>query len=63
MGTYYTNIIEFFNSYHSNCSTMYSWNNFSLLSFNTNIGVGLGLALSPILSAIYLALIIKTVMT
>jgi len=55
-----TNIIGFFNSYYSDCSTIYSWNNFSSLSFNTNIGVNQGLALSSILSAIYLALIIKT---
>ena len=37
-----------------------SWNNFSLPAFNTNVGVGQGLALSPILSAIYLAPVIKT---
>ena len=41
-------------------STIYSWNNFSFPSFNTNIRVGQGSAFSPILSAIYLALIIKT---
>jgi len=38
---------------------MYSWNNFSLLSFNTNIGMGQGSALLPILSTIYLAPIIN----
>ena len=54
-----TNVIGFFNSYHFNCSTMYSWNNFSLLSFNTNIGMGQGSALLPILSTIYLAPIIN----
>jgi len=31
-----------------------------LPAFNTNVGVGQGLALSPILSAIYLAPVIKT---
>jgi len=36
------------------------WNNFFFALFSTNVGVGQGLALSPILSAIYLALIIKT---
>jgi len=55
-----TNVIGFFDSYHSGCSTTYSWNNFSSQTFNTNVGVGQGLALSSILSAIYLALIIKT---
>jgi len=53
-----TNIVGFFNSYHSNQSTTYTWNNFSSLAFNTNVGVGQDSALSPILSAIYLALII-----
>ena len=55
-----TNIIGFFNSYYSNCSTTYTWNNFSSLAFNINVGVGQGSALSPILSAIYLTSIIKT---
>ena len=54
-----TNVVGFFNSYHSNRSTTYTWNNFSSPAFNTNIGVGQGLALSPILSAIYLAPVIK----
>jgi len=36
------------------------WNNFSFPSFNTNVGVGQGSALSPIISVIYLAPIIKT---
>jgi len=51
---------EVFNSYHLGHSTTYSWNNFSSPSFNTNIRVCQGLALSPIFSAIYLAPIIKT---
>jgi len=54
-----TNVVGFFNSYHSNCSTTYTWNNFSSPAFNTNISVGQGSALSPILSAIYLAPVIK----
>jgi len=54
-----TNIRGFFDSYHSDQSTTYSWNNFSSPPFNTNVGVGQGSALSPILSAIYLAPIIK----
>ena len=48
-----TNVVGFFNSYHSNQYTIYTWNNFSLPAFNTNVGVGQGSALSPILSAIY----------
>ena len=54
-----TNIIGFFNDYHSNCSTTYTWNNFSSPAFNTSVGVGQGSALSFIFSAIYLAPIIK----
>ena len=55
-----SNVLDFFSSYHLDLFTSHSWNNFSSLSFNTNVGVGQGLALSPILSTIYLALIIKT---
>jgi len=54
-----SNIIGFFDSYHSNCSTIYTWNGFFSPSFSTNVGVGQGSALSPIISAIYLAPIIK----
>jgi len=54
------NVIHFFNSYYSNCSTSYSWNTFTFPSFNVNISVDQGSALSPILSALYLAPIIKT---
>jgi len=54
-----TNVVGFFNSYHSNRSITYTWNNFSSPTFNTNISVGQGSALSPILSAIYLAPVIK----
>ena len=55
-----TNIVWFFNSYHSNYSISYSWNSFTSPPFNINISVGQGSALSPILSALYLAPIIKT---
>ena len=50
----------FFDSHHTDHSTSYSWNQFSSLYFNVNIGVGQGSVLLPILSAIYLAPIIKT---
>ena len=55
-----TNVVGFFNSYHSNQSTTYTWNNFSLLVFNTNVRVDQGSTLFPILSALYLVPIIKT---
>jgi len=54
------NILKFFINYHSNRSTTYTWNNFISQKFATSVGVGQGSALSPILSAIYLAPIIKT---
>jgi len=55
-----TNIVQFFNSYHSNRSTSYSWNSFTSPPFNINVSVGQGSTLSSILSALYLAPIIKT---
>jgi len=55
-----TNIINFFNSYYTSRSTTYAWNSFLSPSFLLNIGVEQGSALSPILSAIYMVLIIKT---
>ena len=48
------------NSYHSSHSTTYTWNGFFSPLFSTNIRVGQGSALSPIISTIYLAPIIKT---
>jgi len=55
-----TNIVWFFNNYHSNRSTSYSWNSFTSSPFNINVSIGQGSALSPILLALYLAPIIKT---
>jgi len=55
-----TNILKFFRSYHSNRSTTYAWNNFTSQKFTTSVGISQGSALFPILSAIYLAPIIKT---
>ena len=55
-----TNVRDFFSSYHSGRSTSYLWNSFSSPPFDTNVGVGQGSALSPILFAIYLLPIIKT---
>ena len=48
-------VVKFFLNYLIGRRTQYFWNNFSSLFFNVDIGVGQGLALSPILSAIYLA--------
>jgi len=54
------NIQNFFNSYHAGRLTMYTWNGFSSSSFNTSVGVGQSSAFSPIISAIYIAPIIRT---
>ena len=48
-------IIIFFSNYLINRKTQYFWNNFTSSFFNINVGVGQGLALLPILSALYLA--------
>ena len=47
-------VVKFFSNYLVGGRTQYFWNSFSSLFFNVNIGVDQGLALSPILSAIYL---------
>jgi len=44
----------FFSHYLINRKTQYFWNNFSSPFVDVNVGVGQGLALSPILSALYL---------
>ena len=48
-------VVKFFLSYLIGRKTHYFWNSFTLPSFNVNIGVGQGSALSPILSALYLS--------
>ena len=48
-------IVKFFSSYLVNRRTQYVWNNFSSHFIDINVGVGQGLALSPILLAFYLA--------
>jgi len=48
-------ILSFFQDYLVGRKTKYFWNKFSSPSFNVNIGVGQGSALSPILSALYLS--------
>ena len=47
-------VVNFFSNYLINRKTQYFWNNFTSLFFNVNMGVGQGLVLSPILSALYL---------
>ena len=46
-------VVKFFGNYLINRKTNYLWNSFSFPIFNINVGVGQGLALSPILSALY----------
>jgi len=48
-------VVKFFLNYLVGRRTQYFWNNFSFSFFNVDVGVGQGLALYPILSAIYLA--------
>ena len=49
-----SHVIKFFSNYLIGRKTQYFWNSFSSLYFNVDIGVGQGLALSSILSALYL---------
>ena len=49
-------VIDFFSNYLINRKTNYLWNNFSSPIFNVNVGIEQGLALFPILSALYLSL-------
>ena len=48
-------ILLFFSNYLVGKKTHYSWNGFTLSFFSANIGVGQVLALSPILSALFIA--------
>ena len=48
-------VFNFFKNYLVGRKTQYCWNNFISPSFNINVGVGQGSALSPILSALYLS--------
>ena len=49
-------VVKFFLNYLINRKTKYFWNNFLSSTVDINVGVGQGLALSPILLALYLAL-------
>ena len=48
-------VSNFFGNYLIRRKTKYLWNNFSSPLCNVDVGVGQGLALSPILSALYLS--------
>jgi len=49
-------VVKFFLNYLVDRKTKYFWNNFSSSTVNVNVEVGQGLALFPILLALYLAL-------
>ena len=49
-------VASFFADYLVKRKTNYTWNDISSPSFEVNVGVGQGSALSPILSALYLSL-------
>ena len=51
-------IVLFFSNYLVDRRTNYSWNNFMSPVFDVNVGVGQNSALSPILLALYLSLLI-----
>jgi len=48
-------VSNFFKNYLVGRKTSYCWNNFISPSFDINVGIGQGFALSPILSALYLS--------
>jgi len=48
-------VSNFFKNYLVGRKTKYCWNNFIFPIFNINVGVRQGLALLPILSALYLS--------
>ena len=48
-------IVDFFSNYLVSRSTQYSWNSFLSGTCDADVGVGQGSALSPILSALYIA--------
>jgi len=48
-------VVQFFSHYLVDRKTFYFWNNFPSCLFDVNVGVGQGLALFPILSALYLS--------
>ena len=51
-------VLKFFKNYLVGQKTKYVWNSFSSSLFNVDVGVGQGLALSTILSTLYIALVL-----
>jgi len=51
-------VSRFFQNYLVGWKTQYVWNSFSSSFFNVDIGVGQGLVLSSILSALYISLVL-----
>ena len=52
-------VVDFFSDYLVGRSTQYSWNSFLSGACDADVGVGQGSALSPILSALYIAPLIR----
>jgi len=52
-------VAKFFKSYLVGRSTHYAWNSFVSPPHQADVGVGQGSALSPVLSALFIALIMK----
>jgi len=50
---------EFFQSYLTGCKTMYKWDDFMSGLFAVDIGVGQRSGLSPVLSGLYIGLVLK----
>ena len=48
-------LVSFFKSYLTGRQTRYSWNNFVSPLYNSDVGVGQGSALSPVLSSLYMS--------
>ncbi|PPQ94558.1 hypothetical protein CVT25_012311, partial [Psilocybe cyanescens] len=53
------NVVKFFSHYLVSCSTQYAWGDFISDLRQADVGVGQGSALSPVLSALYLTLIMR----
>jgi len=54
-------VAKFFSNYFIGRKINYFWNSFTLSSFDINIGVGQGLALSPILLVLYFLLFLHII--
>jgi hypothetical protein len=50
-------VVKFFSSYLKDCSTQFLWNGLLSPLCDATVGVGQGFALSPVLSALYIALV------